>query len=322
MSSAAARREERVLESSSPSNPTVLVLAGATASGKTSLSVALAKAWDAEIVSADSRQVYRYLDIGTAKPSPEERGGIAHFGFDVVDPDVAYSAGRFAREARGWIEQIHARGKRALVVGGSGLYLQALVEGFFVGEDAKDAEVRLELEEEADRGNLHVLYKELQSKDPVYAEITKPNDRQRILRALEVIRASGEPFSALHERDRDAAPFESRWFGLEWPREQLYQRVEQRVDQMLDRGLVREVDDLLDRGYRDANALKSVGYEELIDLREGRLKSLESAKELIVRNTRRYAKRQLTWFRGVQQLNWIDAARLQEELVEEMLADL
>lgn len=301
------------------STPPVLVLTGPTASGKTSLSIALAHELNAAIVSADSRQVYRYLDIGTAKPTSEEKGGVPHYGLDVADPNEVYSAGRFGREARGWIEALQRAGQRVIVVGGSGLYLQALVEGFFAGEDVKDPEIRRVLEVEADRDNLSVLYKELQSRDPEYAVKTKPNDRQRILRALEVIRASGEKFSALHGRQRDPAPFETRWYGLEWPREELYARIDARVGQMLDRGLVREVEDLLDRGYREANALKSVGYEEIIGWHEGRLGSLEEAVELIRRNTRHYAKRQLTWFRAVGGVQWLDASLPGDRLTDVIL---
>jgi tRNA dimethylallyltransferase len=218
------------------------------------------------------------------------------------------------------VEELSGDKKKPVVVaGGSGLYLTALVDGFFIGEDIKDLSVRTELESAANEGNLDVLYKELQTKDPDYASITETEDRQRILRALEVIRVSGRPFSELHSRERDRAPFLAHWFGLDWPRDMLYGRIASRTDEMLDRGLAREVDDLLDRGYRNANALKSVGYEELIAWREGRLNTLDEAADLIRKNTRHYAKRQLTWFRADERIQWLDARRTVPELADSVL---
>lgn len=302
-----------------PVHTPVLLIVGPTASGKTALAVELAGRLGGEVVSADSRQVYRFMDVGTAKPTEEERGGIRHHGFDVADPAETYSAGRFAAEARRWIAEIQARGKRPVVAGGSGLYLQALVDGFFAGEDVKDEELRVELEERADREGLEGLYADLKRLDPAYAAKTLPGDRQRILRALEVTLASGEPFSSLHERERDEAPFASRWFGLDWPREVLYERIDRRVEQMLDRGLVREVRDLLDRGYHDANAMKSVGYDEIVALLEGNLPDLDTAVELIQRNTRRFAKRQLTWFRRDKRITWLDPTGLEPAALAEQV---
>ncbi len=287
--------------------PPVLILAGPTASGKTSVAVEWAKRHDAEVVNADSRQVYRYLDIGVAKPSAGEMQDVPHHGFDVADPDEAYSAGRYAEEARQWIAGIQRRGKRAIVVGGSGMYLQALVDGFFEGDDIKDADVRARLERRLAREGLYALWEELQRVDPDYGAKTLPEDRQRILRALEVFHAGGTPFSHLHGRQRDEAPFECEWYGLEWPRDTLYRRINRRVEEMLDRGLIAEVRGLLDRGYRDVNAMKSVGYEEVVAYFENRLPDLEAVKEEIRKNTRRYAKRQLTWFRRNSRITWLEA---------------
>lgn len=297
----------------------VIVLVGPTASGKTSVAVQLAKRLGGEVVNADSRQVYRFLDVGTAKPTREEMDGVPHHGFDAVDPEQRYSAGRYAGEARRWIAEIRERGRWAIVAGGSGLYLQALVDGFFGGADVRDEESRAWLERRVEREGLGALHTELVRLDPEYAEKTLPGDRQRILRALEVIHASGEAFSDLHRRERNEMPWPARWFGLRWPREELYARIDRRVDEMLDRGLIAEVDDLLARGYREENALKSVGYEEIVAWREGRIASLDEAVERIKRNTRHYAKRQLTWFRRNERINWLDAAgRSAEELAAGM----
>ncbi len=286
-----------------------IVIVGPTASGKTSIAVNLAKQIDGEVVSADSRQVYRYMDIGTAKPAAEEMDGIPHYGFDIVDPDEWYSAGRFANEAREWIADIFDRDKTPIIAGGSGLYIQALVDGFFEG-DIKDPDVRENLEHRLEKEGLTALYDELKKIDPAYSEKTLPNDRQRILRALEVSTVAGVPFSQFHERKHNKAKFETTWFGLEWSREILYERINQRVDIMLNHGLLAEVKDLLDRGYRDTNALKSVGYEEIISFLDGNLTSIEEASDLVKQNTRHYAKRQWTWFRRDQRINWIDCESL------------
>ncbi|MBD3165342.1 tRNA (adenosine(37)-N6)-dimethylallyltransferase MiaA, partial [bacterium] len=302
-------------------NPQVLIVAGPTASGKSDVAVRLAKRLDGEVINADSRQVYRFLDIGTAKPTEEERGGIPHHGFDVADPDERYSAGRYAREARQWIEVILARGRTPIIAGGTGLYLQALVDGFF-GEDAKDPDIRAELESRERLSGLEPLYAELSVLDPTYAAKTQPGDRQRILRALEATLAAGIPFSELHASGRDPSLRRFRWFGLHHSREALYERINHRVGRMLDRGLTAEVRDLLDRGYRGTNALKSVGYQEIIAWLDGELASLDEAAELIRRNTRHYAKRQMTWFRANERVRWIEAEGATSEAAADTIAGL
>jgi len=307
-------------ESVSPTTSPVLVLTGPTASGKTEISLQIAREMNAEIVSADSRQLYRYLDIGTAKPLPSERMDIPHYGFDVADPYERYSAGRFASEARGWIQEVLSRGKPVVVVGGSGLYIEALMEGFYGGEDVSDYEVRRELNLRAKREGLEALYEELCELDPAYAEKISRGDKQRIFRALEVVFVSGKPFSDLHGRERDKAPFTAYWVALDLPREVLYGRINRRVEAMMDRGLLREVRDLLDRGYREANALKSVGYMEIIDLLDGKFPDIETAVDAIQKNTRQFAKRQLTWFRRYEQLLWIAGNRPPGITAEEILA--
>jgi tRNA dimethylallyltransferase len=308
----------------SATNPNpVIILVGPTASGKTSVAVELAKAVNGEIVSADSRQIYRYMDIATATPSMAERDGIPHFGFDIIDPDVKFSAGKFAAAAHDWINDIRSRGRVAIVAGGSGLYLQALVDGLFSGEDIKDEAVRLDLVERADRFGLDALYEELVTHDPVYAHKILPTDRQRIIRALEVAHASGGSFSDLHQRDRVEAPWPVRWFGLEHDRDTLYERINQRAKQMLDQGLLAEVRDLLDRGYGNSYVMKSVGYEEALAFLDGKISSVEEMVDQIQQNTRRYAKRQLTWFRPNERIEWLNMGdKSAAELAEEILGQL
>ncbi|MDP8208772.1 MAG: tRNA (adenosine(37)-N6)-dimethylallyltransferase MiaA [Candidatus Electryonea clarkiae] len=286
-------------------NP-VIIIAGATASGKTSVAVELAKLINAEIISADSRQVYRYLDIGTAKPTNAEREGIRHHGFDIVDPDEHYSAGKFANDAREWIKEISSRGKNVIIAGGSGLYLKALIDGFF-GDDIKDPDIRSKLEKRSEKDGLAALHEELKSLDPVCADKTMPNDRHRILRALEVIHASGIPFSEVHKRKGNPSQFSSIWFGLKWDRKELYKRIDRRVEEMFDNGLIEEVKSLLDRGWRNKNALKSPGYEEIIPFLDSADMNPETTKSIIKQNTRHFAKRQLTWFGRNERITWLMA---------------
>lgn len=283
------------------------MLVGPTASGKTGVGVELAKRMNGEVVSADSRQVYRFMDVGTATPTADERYGIVHHGFDVVDPDARYSAGQFAEDGKRWVDDILRREKQPIVVGGSGMYVQALVDGFLEGEDYVDLKLRAELERIADTVGLEGLYGDLKKLDPTYASSIAPGDRQRILRALEVSRTAGFPFSELHERRRAEAPFEAVWFGLKWERETLYERINCRVDLMMDQGLTREVRSLVDRGYQKCNAMRTVGYQEFLDLWACELRSIDEVIELIKRNTRHFARRQMTWFRANERIRWIDA---------------
>jgi len=301
----------------------VVIIVGPTASGKTSLAVELAKQINAEIISADSRQIYKFLDVGTAKPNEEEKGGVVHYGFDIVRPDQDYSAGMFATDARKWVAEIRAKNKNVVVAGGSGLYADALIDGFFSGNDAKDDSVRKELEERIDVEGIESLYAVLMDVDPEYAQKINPLDRQRIQRALEVYYVSGELFSDVHRRERDKADFQSVWFGIKWPRDLLYERINRRVDIMFDGGLLEEVRSVVDRGYKNMNALKSVGYEEIFDLFDGKYSTIAETKEAIKKNTRHYAKRQMTWFKRSNRIQWLDASELNfNQMLEQILESL
>ncbi len=285
--------------------PALLILAGPTASGKTEIGIALAQALGGEIVSADARQIYRYLDIGTAKPTPEERAAAPHHLIGVADPDEPYSAGRYAREAAAVIRDVHSRGKLPILVGGSGFYLKALLDGFAPIPEIP-LEVRDRLQEEA-RRDLAELYQRLSEIDPESAQRLHPHDTQRIVRALEVYQATGERLSTLHKRPRErGGRWQARWFGLNMDRAALYRRIEDRVDRMLEAGLVAEVEALRGRGYGPwLNALNTFGYREIFAVLEGEL-DLEAAVDQIKVGTRHYAKRQLTWFRRESRLTWFD----------------
>jgi tRNA dimethylallyltransferase len=292
-------------------NPDVPIIVGPTASGKTHVSLNLAERMPCEIVSADSRQIFRHMDIGTAKPSPSERARVRHHFIDRLEPDEVFSAGQYGTLARAVVRDIFARGLTPLVVGGSGLYLRALVDGIFEGS-FRDEELRGRLREEAETQGLDSLYRRLSSLDPDAARKIHANDQKRIIRALEVCLVSGAPFSRLQRDGTLKADWTPRFFGLNWPREILYRRIDDRVGAMIRDGLVREVQDLVARGFtRRHNALDSVGYKEILLYLDAGLE-LEAAVELIRKNTRRFAKRQMTWFRGDGRIRWIDVRDIED----------
>ncbi len=289
----------------------VVVLAGPTAVGKTAAALELAEAVGAEIVNADSMQVYRELDIGTAKPTPAERARVRHHLVDVAAPDAPYDAARYAQEARAVIADLHRRRVRPLVVGGTGLYIKALLGGLF-RQGGSVQEVRRRLAQElADRG-LTGLRERLASLDPATARRLAPGDTYRILRALEVVEATGRPLSALHAAHRfQDRPYEAMILGLVLPREELYRRIDDRVEAMLAAGWLEEVRGLLKRYPPEIKPLKALGYRHLVAVLQGRL-SLSEAVGQIQRETRRYAKRQLTWFRADPEMHWFHPRQAQE----------
>ncbi len=283
----------------------VPVIVGPTASGKTAVSLLLAgRLGGAEIISADSRQVYRHLDIGTAKPSQREREQVPHHFIDVVDPGVDFNAGEFGEKAREAVEGIFARGKSPLIVGGSGLYIRSLVDGFFEGPGA-DPEYRDMLEEKIRRGGLPALIEELRRVDPLSASRIDPTKPRRIVRALEVFHSTGVPLSSLQSGWKTDVNFEPRFYGLLWERSALYARINRRCENMVSGGLLDEAAGLERSGYgRDLNALNTVGYKEAFACLHGEI-SPEVMLEKFRQNTRRYAKRQLTWFRRDDRILWI-----------------
>ena len=296
--------------------PRVAALVGPTAVGKTAVALALARSLGAEIVNADSLQVYRELDIGTAKPSLEERGQAAHHLIDVADPTEMYDAARFCREGREVLDDLRRRGAPPLVVGGTGLYLKALLRGLFAeGEPAPG--VREEVRRELEDLGLAALYQRLEQLDPATAARLHPHDTYRIVRALEVVAATGRPLSEFIEAHRfKDAPYEVLKLGLEVDREELYRRIELRVEVMLEQGWLDEVEGLLTRYPPTLKPLQALGYRHLINFLTGRW-SWDEALTLLTRDTRRYAKRQLTWFGSDPEVRWFHP-----DQVEEMAAAL
>ena len=284
----------------------LLCLLGPTAVGKTEIAIQLAQRLNAEIVSVDSRQIYRQMDIGTAKPTPEEQQAARHHLIDCVDISQPFSVADYQSLADAAIADIQNRGKRVLLVGGAGLYFRAIVDGLFEGPGANPA-LRKRLEAEAAQNGVCTLHKRLQTCDPESADRIHPNNLVRVIRALEVYELTGTPMSELQQQWQ---PETQRYlfiaFGLTMPRALLYQRIEQRVDVMLANGLIAEVESLLAAGYaRDSVALQSFGYRELIAYLDGDCTYLEAISQL-KQNTRRFAKRQLTWFRKDTRVEWLD----------------
>ncbi len=281
-----------------------VVLVGATASGKSAVALPLARLLGAEIVGADSRQIYGGLTIGTAAPSAADRAQVPHHFVAFLDAAETYSAGRYGHEARALLADLEARGISALIVGGSGLYLRALLTGLFEGP-ARDDAVRARLHERLRREGLEALREELRRLDPEALSGILPGDPVRVIRALEVHALTGRPISALR-RERAAPPVPARWFGLRWPRPLLWKRIEERVRRQMEAGFLEEARRLAERGLPpDAPGPRTLGYAQLLEHLQGKL-PLEEAVREVVRRTRHLAKRQETWFRRIPGIEWLD----------------
>ncbi|MBQ2953126.1 MAG: tRNA (adenosine(37)-N6)-dimethylallyltransferase MiaA [Clostridia bacterium] len=282
------------------------VLTGPTASGKTALSIRLARAHQCEIICMDSMQIYRRMNIGTAKPTMDEMEGVPHHMIDVAEPDEAFSVARYQEMAEACIADIHSRGKRALLVGGTGLYLRALRQPMAMGDVSADEAIRAELEAIAiENGGKQRLHDMLEAVDPVTAARLHVNDSRRVIRALEVYRLTGLPFSQ-QPQIQTGSRYQYRVATLTMDRTTLYQRVEKRIDIMFAQGLAEEVRGLLDSGVpADAQAMKAIGYKELVPYVRGEA-TFEETDYLLKLNTRHYAKRQLTWMRREPDVLWVD----------------
>ncbi len=275
----------------------VVAIVGPTASGKTSYAIDYAKQHNGEIISADSRLVYKGFDIGTAKPTPEERQGIKHYLIDIVDPTYDYSVVQFVKDAEKAITEIVSQGKLPIITGGTGLYLKGLLEGY----DFPEMQTDYELREKLKQLEVKELYDELSRLDPVSAQNIEQNDKKKIIRALEVIKSLNRPLSEV--RGVKEHPYDVEWIGLNFPRNELYERINKRVDMMLELGLVEETERLLDQYGRIQNLLHTIGYQEIIAHLDG-IMTLEEAADKLKQNTRNYAKRQLTWFRKNENIKW------------------
>ena len=267
----------------------VIAIVGPTASGKTAYSVELAKEIGGEIISADSRLVYKGFNIGTAKPTVDERQGIPHYMIDIVEPEVEYSVGQYAKEGKQIIKDILSRGKTPIVVGGTGLYLNALLMNYEFANAEADYELREELSKEEN------LYEILYELDEDTAKRIERNDRKKLIRAIEILKSTGNKISQKE--------FDIEWIGRNFERNELYERINKRVDIMLEQGLIDETKALLEKHGRINNLVNTIGYQEIISYLDGEL-TLKEAADKLKQNTRRYAKRQLTWFRKNPDIKW------------------
>ena len=300
------------MELSSPL-PTILVIVGPTASGKTRLALEIARHTSAGIISADSRQVYQLLTIGTAKPSPDELKKVKHYFVDEILPDQHFSAGEFGIDGRKIIDEIVKQKKLPIVVGGTGLYVRSLVDGLFTGPGRKE-DVREELEARLESEGANALLEELRRVDPEAAARMLPSNQRRVIRALEVYYATGKPISQHHDEHEHEKFFNPVFVGLHWERKKLYDRINFRVDRMLAAGFLDEVKRLLSLGYDDRyNSLQTVGYKEAFAFLRKEI-NYERMVELMKQNTRRFAKRQLTWFRRDARVRWFDVGEESEIL--------
>ena len=287
--------------------PPLIVIAGPTASGKTSLSIALCHRLQGEVVAMDSMQVYRHMDVGTAKPTMKERESIPHHMLDVADPKDAYSVAEYAKQAKACIDDVHQRGKVPILTGGTGLYLKALTTSMELGGTQGNPVLRERLSAIAqDENGSEALHAMLQDVDPATAQRLHRNDIRRIIRALEVYELTGKPISCQQSKEQFECPYTLCILGLFMERETLYRRIEARVDAMMDMGLLAEVENLLHMGVPpEAQSMQGLGYKELIPVvRDGQ--PLKQAVNAIKLGTRHYAKRQMTWFRRTEGIIWLD----------------
>lgn len=293
--------------------PKVIVICGPTASGKTSLSIALAKAIGGEIVSADSMQIYKHMNIGTAKVTEEEAEGIQHYVIDVIEPNERYSVADYKQAAETAIEEILSKGKTPIIVGGTGLYVDALIYGIEYPEIEFDQAYRTELEKQVEEEGLQTLYEKAMEIDPQACEKISKNDQKRILRILEIFHATGKN-KTWHEIEsrKKGVPYTYYVYALDMERSILYDRINRRVEKMLEEGLIQEVQALMENYTEFPTAMQGLGYKEVVEYLQGKITKQEM-KETIQQESRRYAKRQLTWFRKNKQTIWLKTNGTAEE---------
>ncbi len=311
--------------------PNIIALVGPTGSGKSDTAIWLCEKLNGEVVSMDSMQVYRGMDIGTAKPTKEQMQTIRHHLIDVVDPHERFTVSDYRELAFSAIEDILSRGKLPILVGGTGLYLNALSYEMHLGKSGADSHLRDELNRIAKQPEgAHALHQRLASIDPVSAEKLHENDVRRVIRAIEVFESSGKPISERSDETKAEGPYHVIVYGLTLPREQMYARINQRVDEMIKAGLVEEVNTLLDQGIEpmeEGGAMQAIGYKEIVSALRNEM-SLDRAVDFIKQGSRRYAKRQWTWFRRDERTMWFDWSKfatpqeLKETLLQQIIFDL
>ena len=289
--------------------PKVIVICGPTASGKTALSIELAKKINGEIISADSMQIYKDMDIGTAKPTKEEMQDIKHYLLDFVSPEERYSVAQYKQDAKKAIKEIISKGKTPIIVGGTGLYVDSLIYEIEYNDIKLDENYRNELEQVVEKEGLQKLYERAVQIDPLAMEKISQNDKKRIMRVLEIYKATGKTKTQQEEESRKKPiEYDYKVFAINWDRETLYERINRRVDIMIAQGLIEEVQDIIKKYKKFPTAMQGLGYKEVVEYINGNY-TKEEMIEKIKMETRRYAKRQLTWFRKNKQTIWLDGTK-------------
>lgn len=302
--------------------PKVIVICGPTASGKTALSIELAKKINGEIISSDSMQIYKDMNIGTAKPTKEETQDIKHYLLDFVEPNKRYSVAEFKKDAEQAIVEILQKGKTPIIVGGTGLYVDSLIYGIEYQDIKLDEKYRKELEEIAENEGLEILYEKAKKIDSKAMEKISPNDKKRIIRVLEIYKATGKTKTEQEiESRKQEVKYDYKVFAINMDREKLYDRINKRVDIMIKQGLIKEVEDLLKKYNEFPTAMQGLGYKEVVEHIERKL-TKEEMIEKIKMETRRYAKRQITWFKKNKQTIWIDGQKDKSENIKFILNNI
>ncbi len=299
----------------------VVVIGGPTASGKTDLSIRLAKKINGEIVSADSMQIYKEMNIGTAKPDEDERQGIKHYMLDIINPDERYSVADYKRQAKIAIQEIINKGKTPIVVGGTGLYIDSLIYEIEYVDIQTDLEYRKQLEERVEKEGLQKLYEEARKIDECAMEKISPNDKKRILRVLEIYKQTGKTKTQLDKQSRKDVQYDYKVFAINMNREILYNRINKRVDIMIQKGLIDEVKQIYNKYKMFPTAMQALGYKEVVEYLEDKI-TKEEMIEKIKQESRRYAKRQLTWFRKNKQTIWLDGQENIETNINRILEEM
>lgn len=301
--------------------PKVIVICGPTASGKTGLSIELAKKINGEIISCDSMQIYKDMTIGTAKPTPEEMQGIPHYLIDFVSPDERYSVADFQKDAEKAIAEILKKGKVPIVVGGTGLYVDTLIYHIQYPEIKTDLDYRQKLEEMIEKQGLELAYQKAMQIDSEATMKISNNDKKRIMRILEIYHQTGKTKTKLEAESRkEEPPYQYLVYAIEMDREKLYDRINQRVDIMIEQGLIEEVQNLIKKYNYFPTSMQGLGYKEVVSYLQGNM-TKEEMINVLKQETRRYAKRQLTWFRKNKEINWIDGLVPKEKNIQKILED-
>lgn len=281
----------------------VVAVVGPTAVGKTSLSIEIAKTFAGEVISGDSMQIYRGMDIGTAKVTTDEQGGVPHHMIDIKSPDESFSVADFQSRVNRHVEEITKAKRLPIIAGGTGLYIESVLYNYQFSEDKRDPAIQAKIEHEIEQKGIASVYQRLQNIDPEQAEKIHPNNTRRVVRALEVYERTGKTLSESHQKQRQDSPYQPIIIGLEMERSLLYDRINARVDQMINQGLVNEVAHFYEQGLEDAQSMQAIGYKEFIPYFKGEY-DLDEVIRLLKRNSRRYAKRQYTWFKNKMDVNW------------------